>query len=103
VQQVELVALDPSLYGSLPHADLPQLTSAHHPMLAARKLGDLPVPIASRHFAFYANGNCRLVSHAVKDEAARRTCGARFVPTPSLRAHKRPQPAVAASGFDPFK
>jgi hypothetical protein len=32
-----------------------------------------------------------------------RTCGARFAPKASTGAQKRPQPAVAASGFDPFK
>jgi len=35
--------------------------------------------------------------------ADRRTRGAHFVPNRWPKAWKRPQPAVAASGFDPFK
>lgn len=72
-------------------------------MLPTRKLGDLPIPVTSRHLTFYGNGNCRLVFHPADGEAALRTCGARFVPFPSTEAQKRLQPAVAASGFDPFK
>jgi len=47
--------------------------------------------------------NALLVSHAAEIAGAVRTRGTQFVSDASRERQKRPQPAVAASGFDPFK
>jgi hypothetical protein len=80
---MELITPDPSFDGAIPHPELPQLLSRHYAVLSAGKRGNLPVPTASRHFAFYGSGNCRLVFHAADGETTGRTRGAHFVPIPS--------------------
>jgi len=106
LKPVKPPALYPSLNRSFPHAHRAELGPCHHPVLALRKLSDLLIPIASRHFPLYMTGNCRLVFHAPEAEANRRTGGAQIVPASKrdcAQNAKRPQPAVAASSFDPFK
>jgi hypothetical protein len=89
---------------SPPHPQLEQLPTAHHCVLPLRKLRHLPVKKMSAELSTRGVSNSALRSHTADAEAAGRTCGARFVPIEWQQAHeKRPQPAVAASSFDPFK
>jgi hypothetical protein len=71
---------------------LPLSNLCHLPIKSfSVKLGSSEGPKFTRRF------------HSADAEAAGRINGAQFVPIPSTEARKRPQPAVAASGFDPFK
>jgi hypothetical protein len=59
----------------------------------------------STRSAFGTNAvlNALLVGHGDDGPGGIHSHGVHFVPKPSRGTQKRPQPAVAASGFDPFK
>jgi hypothetical protein len=91
-----------------------QLPATHHAMLAPRQIGNLAIDVRANRisgappksrptFFIYATANVGLVGHSADGAEAGRTFGARFVPRLLRESEKRPQPAVAASGFDPFK
>jgi hypothetical protein len=54
-------------------------------------------------FGPHAVLNALLVAHPSEPAGPLRTCGAHIAPKASPKRKKRLQPAVAASGFDPFK
>jgi hypothetical protein len=85
-----------------PHSERQQLLSPQNAVLPPRQPLDLPLKNLSGWLSTYTVLNPPLVSHAIDGEARGRTRGAHFVPSCRLKARKRPQPAVAASGFDPF-
>jgi len=109
-------ALDPNPDRLRPHTKLQKLRSPDNPLLPLRKLCDHCIPGVSRRFWPFKGPYCQLAAHIAKPEATRCTRGAHFVPIPSRKTHqiqapaptptpgnkKRPQSAVAASGFDPF-
>jgi hypothetical protein len=100
---VQLPPIETDSNRPFPHPEADQLAASDHAVLSPRQPGHLPVKNSSVQLALYMRGNCTLTVHAADAEAARRTRVAHFVPTPSIQAQKRPQPAVAASSFDPFK
>jgi len=100
MQLTVLQALD---YRNPSQTDRKQLTASHYAVLPLRQPGNRLVLAASGRFDIDSATNCPLACHAANAEAAGRIGGAQFVPIPSTGARKRPQPAVAASGFDPFK
>ncbi|HET9185104.1 MAG TPA: hypothetical protein VFN82_03080 [Solirubrobacterales bacterium] len=99
-----------------PFVDLPsaepqpqELATTDHPVLPRRQPRHRDIRVSNRppatRDAFAPNivVNASLARHGLEAGGSRRTCGARFVPNPSRGKEKGPQPAVAASGFDPFK
>jgi hypothetical protein len=103
VKQMEPPALLTNLDGAAADSQRKQLPPRHHPVLSFGELGDGLVPGTRPASDTYIRANAALVAHAADGRASGRTRGARFVATPSSGTEKRPQPAVAASGFDPFK
>jgi len=106
--------LDPSLDSPSRDPHLRKLPARDNTVLPTGKLSDNQVdrsrwsPISRCHrtrsaFPIYMAVNALLVGHAPDPRRTRRTCCAHKVKGVSRQAHKRPQPAVAASGFDPFK
>jgi hypothetical protein len=103
MELVELPPLKPQIDRSAPHSDREQLSPRNHAVLSLRHRGHLPVKKSSVQLTLYARANCTFADHAADAEGAGRACGAQIVPIRWRLAHeKRPQPAVAASGFDPF-
>jgi hypothetical protein len=118
MEGVELPAREPPLDGSFPHTARSKLPPRYHSILSTGELRKqridstaiLTARVASTAlmtkaaFASYARGNAALVRHAAEGDGTKRTCGARFAPKARRSRRKtRLQPAVAASGFDPFK
>jgi hypothetical protein len=101
---MESSPLHPAFDRPTAHPKVEELAATHDPVLPTRKIRNGLIPRSRRQFSTCEVGFCRLDSHATEREADGRACGAHFVPTSNRCAHeKRPQPAVAASGFDPFK
>jgi hypothetical protein len=108
---------DSALYGVSPDPGSIQLPASDYAVLPPSHLADRWVYRDSRRtargagtetrakdaFPAHAPGNAVFVAHPADGLVRDRTCGARFEPKASTGAQKRPQPAVAASGFDPFK
>jgi hypothetical protein len=79
-------------------------------VLPLRKVSNRPVKKMSAELSTPGVSNSARRSHTDHAEAAGHACGAQIVAIRSrqtretaIGARKRPQPAVAASGFDPFK
>lgn len=120
VKPVQYAARNPALDRIAPNPGPIQLPSPDHPML---RFGDLPnrvidprrgdlshsvCPLTRRAFPVSTPGNAPLVDHATDAVDLPCTRGAHRVASPpnlplKPATQKRPQPAVAASGFDPFK
>jgi hypothetical protein len=117
VNAVKLTALNPSIDGPSPAAGPEQLSPRHNPVLPLRQVRDPAIhpnaalPQRTRTAFFIPQlKKAVLAGHPTDRDPARRTCGAhgfKSLPRPAhekcTRAKNRPQPAVAASGFDPFK
>lgn len=100
-------ARDPPLNRTSGDPESLQLPAPHNPVLPARKVRNGPVdsdgPIgrpvrflrAKSAFPTHGMGNALLVGHTANGPPRPRTCGARFVPTPSLGARKKgPSPPL---------
>jgi hypothetical protein len=115
VKAAKQAALQPALHLPSPNSQLSELPPANDTVLTFREISD---PLIDPERRNTANARCRvtrsafdthtvlnalLVAHAPDGSERVRTRGADFVPIPSTGTKKRLQPAVAASGFDPFK
>jgi hypothetical protein len=100
---VKRPALKPALDRSAADSGRNKLPPLHNPVLPIGQVRDRTIARSRAPFPTYTVVNGALAGHAVDPAERRRACGAHFAPTPSRGSQKRPQPAVAASGFDPFK
>jgi len=91
------------LNGSAPDPKVNQLPPRQNSMLSIGEIGNRPVDITRPAFAPYSVVNAGLVPHSPEADGEVRAPGTRFAPEPCRDDKKKPQPAVAASGFDPFK
>jgi hypothetical protein len=88
-------------------ADVQELLPPHHSVLLLGQVHNRPINARTVRLDSMSapltgdrTGNGALVVHGAEDERSRRAGGA---PRAKSVQQKRPQPAVAASGFDPLK
>ena len=116
MEWMQCPASQPPLDRSLPNSQPLELPPTNDPMLPIGKPSDQAInphdrarsihpPRSSTRSALgtHAVLNALLVGHVPEADGPVRTHGGRIVSKPSRKQQKRPQPAVAASGFDPFK
>jgi hypothetical protein len=115
MQQVELAAFDPRVDSPAPDTATQQLPPRNQPVLRGGEIRNQavdPCPSRTRGGFFIPQlNNTPRVGHRADRGQKTRTDGAQIGATPtrpstarpSQAPKKRPQPAVAASGFDPFK
>jgi hypothetical protein len=115
MHQDQPTPLDSKLNSTTRDACPLQLPSPNHSMLPASQLPDHSIDFPGRKRCsgvasltksashIHKAVDALLVGHPDEGLACDRAHGARFGTKASTATQKRPQPAVAASGFDPFK
>ena len=94
--------LDPSRARAAAGAPPPRAAAPRAPLSADRRVRSLRHLVEGQVLRLY-DGKYGPRPTRTETVGAVRAFGARFEPKPSRAKQKRPQPAVAASGFDPFK
>lgn len=110
---MQMAATEPPFHLPLRQAQLAELPPRDHAVLPLGQLSHRPISSHSIHstvhprsrsaYSPYCVAFAPLGEHPSEVGEAPCTRGTRFVPSSSTERKKRPQPAVAASGFDPFK
>jgi hypothetical protein len=103
MNQMKPLALAANLDRPGAESERKQLPPRDNPVLSFGEPGNGLVASARAAFTTYSEVDAALVAHAADGLACVRARGAHFEPKASSGTQKRPQPAVAASGFDPFK